>query len=261
MAGCRTVLVPTDACYQLRPDAIRAAITDRTAPSSPFRQQLERRGLFRTALREVEGLCHDRGLYHVGDGATDTTLDRRGMSAGSPRIRLHTFDLYCRKRGFAGWRIGYVVYPEHLASAMMKSQDTILISAPMISQLAAVAALDVGRSYCEPYVRELAEIRQIVLGALGTLAPLAEVPPADGAFYCFLKVNVPDKFNGGEGTASPAMVLAERLIREHQVAVIPGPAFGMTEGCYFRVAYGALQRETVAEGIGRLVKGLRAILS
>jgi aspartate/methionine/tyrosine aminotransferase len=54
------------------------------------------------------------------------------------------------------------------------------------------------------------------------------------------------------------MTRAERLIREHKVAVIPGPAFGMSDGCYFRVAYGALQKETVAEGIGRLVKGLRA---
>jgi aspartate/methionine/tyrosine aminotransferase len=52
---------------------------------------------------------------------------------------------------------------------------------------------------------------------------------------------------------------AERLIREHRVAVIPGNAFGL-DGCYFRIAYGALQKETVAEGIGRLVTGLRAIL-
>jgi aspartate/methionine/tyrosine aminotransferase len=62
-------------------------------------------------------------------------------------------------------------------------------------------------------------------------------------------------------TDADPMVLAERLIREHQVAVIPGTAFGMTEGCSFRVAYGALQKQTVAEGIGRLVRGLRAILS
>ena len=55
------------------------------------------------------------------------------------------------------------------------------------------------------------------------------------------------------------MTLTERLIREHKVAVTPGSAFGMTDGCYFRVAFGALQRETVAEGIGRLVTGLRAI--
>jgi aspartate/methionine/tyrosine aminotransferase len=57
------------------------------------------------------------------------------------------------------------------------------------------------------------------------------------------------------------LAIAERLIREHKVAVTPGPAFGMADGCYFRVAYGALQKETVAEGIGRLVTGLRAILT
>ena len=76
------------------------------------------------------------------------------------------------------------------------------------------------------------------------------MPAADGAFYCLLRVH----------TDMAPLALAERLIREHKVAVIPGTAFGMTEGCYFRVAYGALQKETVAEGIGRLVDGLRAIL-
>jgi aspartate/methionine/tyrosine aminotransferase len=57
------------------------------------------------------------------------------------------------------------------------------------------------------------------------------------------------------------MTIAERLVREHRVAVVPGTAFGMTNGCYFRVAFGALQKATVTEGIGRLVAGLRAILT
>jgi aspartate/methionine/tyrosine aminotransferase len=85
---------------------------------------------------------------------------------------------------------------------------------------------------------------------LSALAPLASVPAADGAFYALLRVNTPHD----------PIVIGERLVREHKVAVIPGTAFGMT-GCYFRVAYGALQKATVAEGIGRLVTGLRAVLS
>ncbi len=44
------------------------------------------------------------------------------------------------------------------------------------------------------------------------------------------------------------------------MAAIPGSAFGMTQGCYLRVAYGALQPETVAEGMGRLVHGIKTIL-
>jgi len=41
--------------------------------------------------------------------------------------------------------------------------------------------------------------------------------------------------------------------------VIPGSAFGLDRGCHLRVAYGALQPDTAAEGIGRLVRGLRAL--
>ena len=101
-----------------------------------------------------------------------------------------------------------------------------------------------------PFSRTLAEVRDIVLAELRSLEPLCTVPPADGAFYCFLRVNA---------DIDP-MRTAERLIREHRVAVIPGHAFGVKGGCSFRVAYGALQKDTVAEGVGRLVAGLRAIL-
>jgi aspartate/methionine/tyrosine aminotransferase len=99
-------------------------------------------------------------------------------------------------------------------------------------------------------VAEFADVRDVVVSQLNALAPLATVPAADGAFYVLLKVD----------TDQSPMRIAEQLIREHRVAVIPGPAFGMTDGCYFRVAYGALQKATVAEGIGRLIRGLRAIL-
>jgi aspartate/methionine/tyrosine aminotransferase len=256
MAGCRAVRVPTDDRYQLRVDAIAAAVTGRTravvtiSPNNPSGAVLGERD-----LRAVNALCRDRGLYHFSDEAYEyfTYGDARHVSPGSfADAAGHTLSLYSLSKayGFAGWRIGYVVYPEHLDAAMMKSQDTILICPTVASQLAALAALDVGRAYCEPHVQALAELRATVLAQLASLAPLAHVPAADGAFYCLLKVS----------TALDPNTIAERLIREHLVAVIPGTAFGMTDGCYLRVAYGALQKETVAEGIGRLVRGLRAIV-
>ncbi|MHC4207043.1 MAG: pyridoxal phosphate-dependent aminotransferase, partial [Planctomycetota bacterium] len=52
-----------------------------------------------------------------------------------------------------------------------------------------------------------------------------------------------------------------QLIERHKVAVIPGMTFGMQDKCYLRVAYGALRKDTAAEGIGRLVKGLKQIYS
>jgi len=257
MAGCRVVRVPTDDRYQLLPEAIARAIGPRTravvtiSPNNPSGAVLAA-----STLHEVNALCRDRGLYHIADETYEyfTYGSARHASPGSrPDAAGHTFSLYSLSKayGFAGWRIGYMAYPDHLESAMMKTQDTILICPPVASQVAACAALDVGRGYCEPHVRELAAIRDDVVSRLAVLAPLARVPAADGAFYCLLKVE----------TAMAPMTLGERLIREHRVAVIPGSAFGMTDGCYLRVAYGALQKATVADGIGRLISGLRAVLS
>jgi aspartate/methionine/tyrosine aminotransferase len=256
MAGCTAVRVATDERYQLRPDALGRAITDRTraivtvSPNNPSGAVFAE-----AAMRAVNALCRERGLYHLADEVYEyfTYGSSRHVSPGSfPGAAAHTISMYSLSKayGFAGWRIGYMVYPEHLAPAMMKSQDTILICPPVVSQIGALAALEVGRTYCRPYVHELAAIRDVVLSDLAALAPFATVATADGAFYCLLKVD----------TGMDPLTLAERLIRDHGVAVIPGPAFGMTDGCYFRVAYGALQKETVAAGIGRLVTGLRAIL-
>ena len=85
--------------------------------------------------------------------------------------------------------------------------------------------------------------------ALGAPGVPVAVPTARGAFYYFVKVH----------TSLDALTLTERLIREHRVAVIPGTAFGAHDGTYIRVSYGALDRVTAAEGIGRLVKGLQAL--
>jgi aspartate/methionine/tyrosine aminotransferase len=257
MADCTVVRVATDDRYQPRLDALRAAITDRTraivtvTPNNPSGAVFSER-----ALREINTLCRERGIYHIADEVYEyfTYGEARHVSSGAfPGAEAHTIAMYSLSKayGFAGWRIGYMTYPEHLEAAIAKVQDTILVCPTVASQVGAIAALEVGRGYCEPHVRELASIRDIVIAELSALAPRVTVPAADGAFYVLLKVD----------TALDPMAIAERLIREHKVAVIPGPAFGMTDGCYFRVAYGALQKATVAEGIGRLVGGLREILS
>jgi aspartate/methionine/tyrosine aminotransferase len=257
MAGCTPVVVPTDASYQPRPDALRRAVTDRTravvtvSPNNPSGAVYGEE-----VLRDISALCRERGIYHISDEVYEyfTYGSARHLSPASlPGADQHTITMFSLSKayGFAGWRIGYVAYPDHLASALAKILDTILVCPTVAAQAGAVAALAVGRDYCRPYVAELADIRDIVVGRLAALGPLASVPAADGAFYVLLHVD----------TKLAPMTIADRLVREHRVAVIPGPAFGMTSGCFFRVAFGALQKDTVAEGIGRLVGGLRAILS
>ncbi len=256
IASCRPVLVATDENYQLRPNAIAQAITDRTravvtiSPNNPTGAVYSEE-----ALREVNQICRDRGIYHISDEAYEyfTYNGVKHVSPGAfPESSEYTISLYSLSKayGFASWRIGYMVIPECLLVPVKKIQDTILICPPVISQYAALGALQVGANYCKEKIGAIASVRQLALDSLKRLEGLCTIAPADGAFYFFLKVD----------TKLGAFELAERLIREHRVAVMPGTTFGMDDGCYLRVAYGALQKETAAEGIERLVRGLQTIL-
>jgi aspartate/methionine/tyrosine aminotransferase len=100
-------------------------------------------------------------------------------------------------------------------------------------------------------VTQVQEVRAAVQRELSVLEREGRctIPAARGAFYFLLKIQ----------SARAAMDMAERLIREHGVAVIPGNAFGLDRGCHLRVAYGALQMDTATEGIRRLVRGVQAL--
>ncbi|MEH2178414.1 pyridoxal phosphate-dependent aminotransferase [Nostoc sp.] len=256
MAGCRPVLVATDENYQLRPDAIAQAITPKTravvtiSPNNPTGVVYSK-----AALRQVNQICGDRSIYHISDEAYEyfTYNGIKHISPGAfANNSEYTISLYSLSKayGFASWRIGYMVIPKHLLVAVKKVQDTILICPPVISQYAALGALQAKDEYLKSNIGAIAQVRQLVLDSLNRLQSLCSIIPANGAFYFFLKVH----------TQIDAFELVKRLIQEHKVAVIPGTTFGMDDGCYLRVAYGALQKETVKEGIERLVQGLETIV-
>src|SRR5262245_518981 len=212
MADCAVVRVPTDDRYQLDLDAIRKAISPRTraivtvTPNNPSGAVYPE-----SALRAVNRLCAAHGLFHISDEVYEyfTYGETRHVSPGAfEGAAAHTISLFSLSKayGFAGWRIGYMLYPEALYDAIAKVQDTVLVCPPVISQVAAVAAMRVGPDYPKQFLRGFAEIRDVVINELRALEPLAVVPPADGAFYCFIRVNA---------NARP-MLMAERLIREHK---------------------------------------------
>lgn len=252
MVGCTPVLVPTDGDYQLVTVSLQAAITPRTraivtvSPNNPSGAVYRREDLC-----AVNALCRQHGIYHICDEAYENFVyaQARHFSPGClADAQGHTLSLYSLSKayGFASWRIGYMVVPEHLYPALLKVQDTNLICATRIAQEAAVGALQVGSAYCRQYLTTLEQVRLRVLEALQALRHCCRIPATDGAFYLLLKVDTP----------MDAMTLAERLVREYGVAVIPGNAFGLHDGCYLRLSYGALQPATAEEGVQRLVRGI-----
>ena len=256
IANARPVAVPTDEHYQLRLNALEAAITPRTraivtiSPNNPTGAVYPQE-----QLRAVNELCRRRRIYHICDEAYEyfTWNGAAHFSPASvPGSEGHTISLYSlsKSHGMASWRIGYMVVPRALFESIRKIQDTNLICPPVISQWAAVGALEAGRDYCRSRIEAIAATREIVLAGLRDAADVCSLPAASGAFYVLLKV----------AANMDSMHLVERLVREHRVAVMPGSTFGVTDHCALRVSYGPLDRDTAREGIGRLVCGLRAIL-
>ena len=109
--------------------------------------------------------------------------------------------------------------------------------------------MEVGRAYCLEKRREIEFIRKILLTRLSQLGPHVTVGPAQGAFYVLLDI----------ATDRHPLDVVRNLVEQYHVAVIPGNAFGIEDTCTLRIAYGALQRDTAEEGIGRLTAGLQAL--
>jgi aspartate/methionine/tyrosine aminotransferase len=257
MANCRAVCVPTDENFQLQVNRIQDAITDRTravvtiSPNNPTGAVYPE-----SNLRRVNRLCRDAGVYHIHDEAYEYFVHGATphFSPGSiPDSEAHTISIYSLSKayGFASWRVGYQVIPTGLLEAVKKIQDTNIICPPVVSQFAAEAALRVGRTYCEPHLDSLRHTRELVSEELAHIADICETAPADGAFYFFLRLR----------TDLSPMKIVETLVRNHQVAAIPGDAFGYADGCAIRISYGALTPEVATEGILRLTSGLRKIVS
>lgn len=255
IAGARPVTVRTRPDYQLDVDAIADAITPRTravvtvSPNNPTGVVYPE-----ATLRAVNQLCAERGLFHLHDEAYEH-FTYQGVTNFSPGsidgAGAHTISMFSFSKGYgmASWRVGYMVAPESLWDAINKIQDTELVCPPAICQYAALAALKVGPAYPRAGLPKLDKLRRMILSELRRPDVPCDTPDANGAFYFFTRVR----------TSLSSMTFAERLVREHKVAAMPGSAFGATDGCYLRVSYGMLDEATATEGLRRLTDGLKSL--
>ena len=253
--GCRPVVVATDERYQIDLAAIEAAVGPRTravvtvSPNNPSGAVYSE-----SDLRAVNALCASRGLFHVSDEVYEYFLfdGARHFSPGAiAGAEAHTVCIYSLSKcyGFASWRVGYMLFPSPLLEAVQKVHDTNIICAPAVSQHAAVGVLDAGRPWVEERIEAIAAVRRIALDGLNGLGSRVTVPRADGAFYFLVRVQ-----RGGD-----PVDIVERLILEHRIAVIPGTAFGMDDGCYLRIGYGAVDGPTMEEAMERFAEGITAL--
>jgi len=162
-----------------------------------------------------------------------------------PDIRNHVIAVqsFSKKFSMTGWRVGYFVGPEELVKEFMKFHDNTVVSAPRISQIAAMRALDLPDSAFAEELREMHVRRDLICDWLDKMADLFSYVRPTGAYYIFPKI-VP---------GIDDQVMADRLLEEVQVNTIPGHAFGPTGKGHLRLCFSG-PREEINEGMRRIMR-------
>jgi aspartate aminotransferase len=150
-----------------------------------------------------------------------------------------------------GWRIGYGLAPEAIIGAMMKLQSHSTSNPTSISQKAAVEALRGPQDSVPQMLAEYRKRRDFIVPRLREI-PGVECSMPAGAFYAY--PNVRGAIDKG-GMKTP-LEFADRLLKEANVAVVPGEAFGTDH--HVRISY-ATSMNVIERGLDRIQKFVESL--
>lgn len=245
--------------FKVTPAQLEAAITPRTrlfvinSPSNPTGMAYTRAEL--AALGEV--LRRHPQIVVATDDMYEHILWAAEPFANilnvCPDLAPRTIVLNGVSKAYSmtGWRIGYAGGPAELIKAMKKVQSQSTSNPASISQAAAQAALDGDQGCIAVMLKAFKERHDYLVAALNGL-PGVTCLPGDGTFYAFANVQgVIDRLPGVNNDVE----LAEQLITEAGVALVPGSAFGAPG--HLRLSF-ATSLQVLEEAVARLRKFLDA---
>lgn len=244
--------------FRLKPDLLEAAVTDRTRilvlpyPNNPTGAIMERADLEAIApvIRRHDLMVISDEIYGelVYDGKTQVSF------ASIPDMYDRTITINGFSKAFAmtGWRVGYACGPEEIISVMNKVHQYGIMCAPRMGQVAAEEALRLGRENGYEDVLTMRESydrrRRLMVESFRSMG-LACFEPY-GAFYVFPSIRC---------TGLTSEEFCSRLLKEKNVAAVPGNAFGPCGEGNIRCCYAtAVDKLTVAlDRIADFVKSLK----
>ncbi len=235
---------------------IKAHITPRTramiinSPSNPTGAVFPRQ-----TLKEIAALAIRHDLWLISDEIYERLvydIDHQSLPALSREVQERTIWIGGCSKTYAmtGWRIGFMAAPFAVVKAVSCFQDQVTSNPTSFAQKGAVAALQMDDGAVLAMRDEFHARRDLAMRELAKIPNLV-VPKPDGAFYLFVGV---EAYLGG--SCATDTDLAEKLLEEAFVAVVPGSVF---EGPGFlRLSYTASQ-EDIVRGIGRMGETLARI--
>lgn len=254
LAGGVPVEVPTfvEDHFVPRIEDIEAAITPKTravfigSPSNPTGAVYPREFLVKLAalvekhdLIVISDEIYDRLVYdteHVCFPSLPGMQERTVLMGG-----------FSKAYAMTGWRIGFTAGPKDIVDGMVRVHQYSIMSAPTVSQYAALSALMIGEPFVQDMLREYDRRRKLVVSGLNSIGLKTFEPK--GAFYAF-----PDLRSTGLSDDE----FCNRLLREEHVAMVPGNAFGDAGLGFARVSY-ATSYEKLEEAIVRIERFVKRI--
>jgi aspartate aminotransferase len=243
--------------YKVTTGQLEDAVTERTkallfcSPSNPT-------GAVDTA-EEVEAIGRwllEKGLWVVTDeiyehltyDGTDTT----SLPVVVPELadRCIVVNGVAKTYAMTGWRVGWLIGPTDVVKAATNLQSHATSNVNNVAQRAAVAALT-GDLSAVAEMREAFDRRRRTIVQMLNEIPGVACPEPTGAFYAYPSVKGVLGRQVAGHTPTTSAELAEVILDEAEVAVVPGEAFGSPG--YLRLSY-ALGDEDLVEGVGRIQK-------
>jgi len=250
-AGGKCVFVDTDEAkgFTFTAETIAPYLTDKTkmviinSPSNPSGAVLDR-----VEFEKIFKLTHERGIYLLTDECYCHFLyDSEPFSIASmPGAKETVLVAGSLSKTYAmtGWRIGFGLIPPAVVGAINKLQSHSTSNPTSIAQKAAVEALRGPQESVKEMLAEYRRRREFVVNRLRQIPGVKCAEPR-GAFYAYPNVSVVLGKSGINNT----LQLAERLLAEANVAVVPGEAFGTEQ--HVRLSYATSMHE-LERGIDRI---------
>ncbi|MCI5752799.1 MAG: aminotransferase class I/II-fold pyridoxal phosphate-dependent enzyme [Oscillospiraceae bacterium] len=239
--------------FRLTPEALKAKITDKTKllilpfPNNPTGAVMDRESLERIAevIRGTDIIIMSDEIYSeltYSDEPYTSIIRLEGMAE-----RTLYVNGFSKAYSMTGWRMGYICGPEPIMKQMLKIHQYEIMCSPTVSQYAAIEAIkscdkDISRMVNEYNIR-----RRWLVGALNDLGLTCFEPK--GAFYVFPSI---------KSTGLSSEEFCERLLFEHNVAVVPGNAFGECGEGYIRISY-AYSLKHIMEAVKRIEEFLKTL--
>lgn len=233
LAGGKPVIIQTKAenRFRLTPQELEEKITPNTKllvlpyPNNPTGAVMKKED-----LQAIAPVIQKHDLLVLSDEIySELTYSGKHVSIASlPGMAQRTVVINGFSKSFAmtGWRLGYAAGPAPIIGLMVKIHQYAIMSAPTMSQYAAVEALKSCMSSVEEMRQEYNLRRRYLVDALNKMGLSCFEP--EGAFYVFPSI---------QSTGLTSEEFCEKLLQKERVAVVPGNAFGECGEGHVRISY------------------------